>query len=48
MSSAVLLAAETGHVENELPADPIVLGLIAFGVLVALLLITMSFKRSGD
>lgn len=43
MSGSVIVAAEE---VNSLPAEPLVLGLIAFGILCALLLITWSFKRN--
>jgi hypothetical protein len=44
MTAAILLASEseTGH---DLPAEPWVFGLTAFGILLVLLLITMSFGK---
>ena len=42
MRSAVLAAEEHA---NELPLDPIWFGLIAFGILLLALLITMSFNH---
>jgi len=42
MRSAVLAAEE--HV-NELPMEPWVIGLIAFGILVLALLVTLSFNH---
>ena len=43
-TSTVVLAVEKSN-EVELPAPAWVLGLIAFGILVALLLITLTFNR---
>ncbi|WP_269204424.1 hypothetical protein [Motilibacter deserti] len=42
MRSAVLAAEEHA---NELPADPLVIGLITFGILIVALLITISFNH---
>ena len=42
MGSALLAAEEHA---NELALEPIWFGVIAFGILLALLLITMSFNR---
>ena len=39
-----VVAAESGHV-TELPAEPIWFGVGAFGILVGLLLVTLSFSR---
>ena len=44
MTSALSVAAES-EVVNELPADPMILGLGAFGILVVLLLVALSFNR---
>lgn len=46
---AALLAAEEGaaEVHNALPVSPVVFGLTALGVLVALLLVTFAFRSVG-
>jgi hypothetical protein len=44
MRTASLLAAETGHA-NELPAEPIVFGLLALGLLLVLLAGVLSFGK---
>lgn len=44
MTAAILLASES-ETGSELPAEPWVFGVVAFGLLVALLLITMSFGK---
>ena len=43
--SRLVLAAAAAEETNPLPAPPLVLGLIAFLILVALLMVTWSFKR---
>jgi hypothetical protein len=46
--SAVVQAAEEGAgVVNELPIPPLAFGLLAFGGLVALLLVTYAFRSVG-
>jgi hypothetical protein len=45
LSALSAVATESEEHVNELPLDPIWLGLGGFGVLVALLLITLSFNR---
>jgi len=41
--TTVVAAAQAAEEVNKLPAPPIVLGLVAFGILCALLAITWSF-----
>jgi len=43
---AAVIAAE--EVVNELPVDPIVYGLTAFGTLIALLFVTYAFRSVGS
>jgi hypothetical protein len=44
MRTTSLLAGETGHV-NELPAEPIVIGLVALGLLLTLLVGMLVFGK---
>jgi hypothetical protein len=44
MTAAILLASES-ETGRELPVEPWVFGLTAFGILLLLLLITMSFGK---
>ncbi|MFB9775661.1 hypothetical protein [Brevibacterium otitidis] len=45
MKTAILLAQATEHHQViELPMDPIYFGLIAFGILMFLMFVTMSWK----
>ncbi|MBD8080683.1 hypothetical protein [Cellulosimicrobium arenosum] len=48
MISAVVQAAEEGsEIVNELPIPPLAFGLLAFGALVSLLLVTYAFRSIG-
>jgi hypothetical protein len=44
MRTSSLLASESGHA-NELPAEPIVIGLLALGLLLALLVGLLMFGK---
>ncbi|WP_165865645.1 hypothetical protein [Vallicoccus soli] len=45
LSALSAVAAESEEHVNELPAEPLWLGIGAFGVLLLLLLVTLSFNR---
>lgn len=47
MHAALRLAEETAAHANELPVSPEVAGLLTFGGLVALLLVTYAFRSVG-
>ncbi|WNB84640.1 hypothetical protein [Cellulomonas sp. ATA003] len=47
MNAALRLSAEVHEHANELPVDPVVFGLGAFGGLLALLLVTYAFRSVG-
>jgi len=43
--SMLIVAAEESEVTRDLPLPPLAIGLIAFGILLALLFITLSFGK---
>ena len=45
MNAAVLLAAETEHHGRDLPVEPWVYGVVAMGIFIALLLVTLAFGK---
>jgi hypothetical protein len=47
VNAALKLAGETHEVVNELPVDPVVIGIAGFGGLVALLLVAYAFRSVG-
>jgi hypothetical protein len=47
VNAALTLAAETHEVVNELPVDPVVVGIGGFGGLVVLLLVAYAFRSVG-
>ena len=47
MNAALILAGEATEVVNELPVDPIVVGIGGFGGLVVLLLVAYAFRSVG-
>ncbi|GAA2729161.1 hypothetical protein [Cellulomonas aerilata] len=48
MNAAQILAEEATEVVNQLPVDPVVIGVGGFGGLVVLLLIAYAFRSVGQ